>query len=159
MSAAAPSSVLSTVLEACNAFITTQSEETWTEFIDALNKGAILREDPADRNMEQMYAHNAHCLVIDTEGAVYNEGSFYTSRPYNNIPVSFNPEVKTLLDTIIAMSTIKIKDLCDLLKEAEYHAVYIVTHRPRSDFWEHNAFVNTEATAMIEVLEARMSTA
>lgn len=159
MSAAAPSSVLSAVLEAGNAFIASQSEETWTNFIGALRKGAILTHDPADRHMEHMYARNAHCLVINTEGAVHNEGSDYTGAPHCNIPVSFNPEVKTLLDTIVAMSTIKIKDLCNLLKEAEYHTVYIVTHPPRSDFWEHNAFVNAEATAMIAVLEARMRTA
>jgi hypothetical protein len=159
MSAAAPSSVLSTVLEAGNAFIATPSDETGTNFIGALRKGAILTDDPADRRMEHMYARNAHCLVINTEGAVHNEGSDYTPDPLINVPVSFNPEVKTLLDTIVAMSTIKIKDLRDLLKEAEYHTVYIATHPPRSDFWEHNAFVNAEATAMIAVLEARMTSA
>lgn len=157
MSAATPSSVLSAVLEAGNAFIAAPSDETWMNFISALRKGAILQANADERNMEQMYARHAHCLVINTEGAVHNEGSSYTSNPYYDVPVSFEPEVKTLLDTIVAMSTIKINDLRDLLKEAEYHTVYIVTHPPRSDFWEHNAFVNVEATALIAVLEARMT--
>jgi len=151
---------VATVIVSLEAFVALPTKGMWSAAIEALRNGAILMAKKDDRSMEEVLSRPTHCLVINTDGAVYNaESHLFATVPQYDVPVFFDPTVKTLLYKILAKLIRNLeggmeKELYDVLKAAATHEVYVTHHAIRTDCVSYWRFNNAEAAQIVAFLDA-----